>query len=96
MREGKPILEMRQITKSFPGVRALKKVDLALRAGEVHCLVGENGAGKSTLIKMMTGAHSMTSGEMLVNGTPRELNSPQDGRKLGIRAILFPSVLDVG
>ena len=87
MREGKPILEMRQITKSFPGVRALKKVDLALRAGEVHCLVGENGAGKSTLIKIMTGAHSMSSGEMLVNGTPRELNSPQDGRKLGIRAI---------
>jgi ABC-type sugar transport system ATPase subunit len=62
-------------------------VDLALRAGEVHCLVGENGAGKSTLIKIMTGAHSMSSGEMLVNGTPRELNSPQDGRKLGIRAI---------
>jgi ABC-type sugar transport system ATPase subunit len=87
MREGKTILEMKKITKSFPGVRALKEVNLTLRAGEVHCLVGENGAGKSTLIKIMTGAHTMTSGEMLVNGTPRVLNSPQDGRELGIRAI---------
>mgnify|MGYP000966768036 CR=1 FL=1 len=87
MDESRPILEMEQITKEFPGVRALKHVDLTVRAGEVHCLVGENGAGKSTLIKIMTGAHSRSSGEMRVNGVPVEMNSPQDGKELGIRAI---------
>ena len=52
-----PLLEMRGISKSFPGVRALHRVDLDLRSGEVLALLGENGAGKSTLIKMLGGAH---------------------------------------
>lgn len=87
MNNGKTILEMERITKEFPGVKALKNVDLKVRAGEVHCLVGENGAGKSTLIKIMTGAHSKSSGQIRVNGIPVEMNGPQDGKKLGIRAI---------
>ena len=52
-----PLLEMHGIVKSFPGVRALDGVDLDVRAGEVHCLLGQNGAGKSTLIKVLAGAH---------------------------------------
>ena len=54
---GPPLLEMRGIVKSFPGVRALDEVDLDVAAGEVHCLLGQNGAGKSTLIKVLAGAH---------------------------------------
>ena len=70
------ILEMRGISKNFPGVKALKKVDFALRAGEVHCLIGENGAGKSTLIKIISGAHSPDSGEIYFQGQlVNELNA---------------------
>jgi ribose transport system ATP-binding protein len=54
---GSPLLEMHGIVKQFPGVRALDGVDLDVRAGEVHCLLGQNGAGKSTLIKVLAGAH---------------------------------------
>ena len=53
-----PLLEMHGIVKTFPGVRALDGVDLDVRPGEVHCLLGQNGAGKSTLIKVLAGAHS--------------------------------------
>ena len=52
-----PLLQMHGIVKTFPGVRALDGVDLVVRAGEVHCLLGQNGAGKSTLIKVLAGAH---------------------------------------
>ncbi len=81
------ILEMRGISKSFPGVKALKKVDFALRAGEVHCLIGENGAGKSTLIKIISGAHSPDSGEIYFQGQlVNELNA-QKARQLGVSVI---------
>lgn len=87
MIDSNPVLKMEQITKEFPGVKALENVNLELRSGEVHCLIGENGAGKSTLIKIMTGALPKTSGRILSDGKPVEIGSPQEGKALGIRAI---------
>ena len=63
-----PILELHDITKAFGGVEALRGVDFALTAGEIHGLVGENGAGKSTLIKIVTGAHQPDRGTIAVAG----------------------------
>src|SRR5687768_15414735 len=82
-----PILEMRQITKSFPGVRALDGVDLDLYAGEVHALVGENGAGKSTLVRILSGALPPDEGELRWHGAPLRLGSPHDAQARGIRMI---------
>jgi ABC-type sugar transport system ATPase subunit len=62
------ILEMRGISKSFPGVHALDNVNLSVRKGEVHALVGENGAGKSTLMKILSGAYSKDQGDILIKG----------------------------
>jgi ribose transport system ATP-binding protein len=82
-----PILQMRHIGKSFPGVRALDDVSLTVTAGEVHALMGENGAGKSTLMKILAGAHQPDSGEILLDGTPVTINSPQQALDLGISII---------
>jgi ribose transport system ATP-binding protein len=82
-----PLLEMRGIGKAFPGVRALSDVSLALQAGEVHAIVGENGAGKSTLMKILAGAIAADSGEILVEGVPAQIDSPQRARQLGIGMI---------
>jgi ribose transport system ATP-binding protein len=60
-----PLLEMRGITKTFPGVKALTEVDFDVRPGEVHALVGENGAGKSTLMKILAGVYERDAGEVL-------------------------------
>ena len=60
----KTILEMKNITKSFIGVRALKDINFSLESGEVRALMGENGAGKSTLIKVLTGVHKLDGGEI--------------------------------
>ncbi len=79
-----PLLEMRGITKRFPGVVANDNVDFDLYAGEVHTLLGENGAGKSTLMKMLYGLLQPDAGEILVNGQPVSLKSPADAIKLGI------------
>src|SRR5947207_11201865 len=89
------LLEMRSISKSFPGVRALRGVSFDLNAGEVHALVGENGAGKSTLIKMMTGAEQPDAGTLRVAGRAVPHMTPALARALGIAAIyqqpsLFP------
>ena len=62
------VLEMRNIHKSFPGVRALKGVDFHLNKGEIHALMGENGAGKSTLIKVLTGVYSKDEGQIFIDG----------------------------
>ena len=83
-----PLLEMRGISKAFPGVRALEDVSLGVQAGEVHFLLGQNGAGKSTLIRILCGAHRADTGEILVDGVPVRLRSPADARKLGI-AVIF-------
>jgi ribose transport system ATP-binding protein len=82
-----PLLEMRGIVKVFPGVRALDGVDLQVRAGEVHCLLGQNGAGKSTLIKVMAGAHTVDEGEVLWRGQPASLSSPVAALQQGIATI---------
>ncbi len=73
-----PMLEMRGITKRFPGVLANDQVDFDLRAGEVHTLLGENGAGKSTLMKILYGLYRQDEGEVLLNGSPIEIQSPTD------------------
>jgi len=82
------LLEMRGISKSFPGVRALDDVSLSVDASEVHFLLGQNGAGKSTLIRILYGAHHPDAGEIVVNGVSVRLHSPADARELGI-AVIF-------
>jgi simple sugar transport system ATP-binding protein len=79
-----PVLQLREITKRFGPVVANDRVDFDLRAGEVHALLGENGAGKSTLMSVLYGLYSPTSGEILVDGQPARINSPNDAIALGI------------
>ena len=82
-----PIVEMRHISKAFGAVRALSDVDLRLYPGEILGLVGDNSAGKSTLMKIMTGAYSRDSGEILVAGSPAHFKSPHESRAAGIEMI---------
>ncbi|MGJ9424163.1 sugar ABC transporter ATP-binding protein [Aeromicrobium sp. CF3.5] len=82
-----PLLEMHGIVKEFPGVRALDGVDLVVRAGEVHCLLGQNGAGKSTLIKVLSGAHGIDAGTIAWEGSPITLTNPQAALDTGIATI---------
>ncbi|MEP1209848.1 MAG: sugar ABC transporter ATP-binding protein [Rhizobiaceae bacterium] len=83
-----PVLSVQELTKDYPGVRAVDNVSFTIQSGHVHCLVGENGAGKSTLVKMLTGALRPTSGSMSVNGSAYQPDNPQDARDGGI-ATLF-------
>lgn len=83
------VLEMKNIQKSFPGVRALQGVDFTLCKGEIHALMGENGAGKSTLIKVLTGVYEKDGGEIFLEGLdkPAVIRSPQDAQNLGISTV---------
>lgn len=85
--EKKTILEVHNVSKSFPGVRALKGVDLDLYAGEVHAIVGENGAGKSTLMKVLTGVYQRDEGTYLMEGEPVEFGSVHQSLASGISCI---------
>ena len=80
---------MRQICKSFPGVKALQNVDFTLRKGEIHALMGENGAGKSTLIKVLTGVYSRDAGTVNIEGVEGDvaIRSPQDAQAVGISTV---------
>ncbi len=85
--ETPPLLELRRVDKRFVGTHALKAVDLAFRAGEVHAIVGENGAGKSTLIRILTGAHQRSGGSVLWQGRETALATPHEALALGIDAV---------
>ena len=92
-----PVLEVRDIEKTFPGVRALSGVSFDVRAGEVHALLGENGAGKSTVIKIVSEVYQPDLGPILIDGREARLASPDDARRAGVATIyqellLFPEL----
>jgi ribose transport system ATP-binding protein len=82
-----PLISVKRLNKSFPGVRALHEVQFELMAGEVHALMGENGAGKSTLMKILAGVYTRDSGEILYEGKPVEFESPRDAQAVGVGII---------
>jgi monosaccharide-transporting ATPase len=84
---GEPIIEMRDISITFPGVKALDSVSFRMFPGEVHSLMGENGAGKSTLIKALTGVYSIDSGTMSLGGEPLVINGPAQAQAAGISTV---------
>ena len=81
------VLEMKNITKTFPGVKALDKVNFSLRRGEVHALLGENGAGKSTLMKVLNGIHKRDEGEILLRGQSVEFEGTKEAQNAGLAII---------
>lgn len=81
------VVELKGITKRFPGVVALNKMHLGVKPGEIHGLIGENGAGKSTLIKVLTGVHRADEGEIFVNGKKVEFRNPNDSTAAGIACV---------
>ncbi len=92
-----PVLEMKNITKEFPGVRALNQVDFCLYPGEVHALLGANGAGKSTLIKILCGAYVKDEGQIFIDGRECHFKSTKDAQDCGVTVIyqefnLFPNL----
>ncbi|NND03208.1 MAG: ATP-binding cassette domain-containing protein, partial [Acidimicrobiia bacterium] len=86
MSEATPLLQMKGITKRFPGVLANDRVDFDVRRGEIHTLLGENGAGKSTLMKVLYGLYQQEEGEVLIDGEPVDMKEPADaiGHKIGM------------
>ncbi|NHW35008.1 sugar ABC transporter ATP-binding protein, partial [Paenibacillus aceris] len=87
MGENKPILQMTDIHKQFPGVKALSGVNFRMFPGEVHALMGENGAGKSTLIKVLTGVYSIDQGKVELDQKPVRIHSPLDAQQAGISTV---------
>ena len=84
-----PVIEMRGVSKAFPGVVALSGVDFTLMPTEIHALLGENGAGKSTLIKVLTGVYAKDGGAIHLGGDPRpvSIRSPREAHDLGISTV---------
>jgi len=82
-----PLLQIRDLSKSFGSVQALTEVDFEVEPGEVMALVGDNGAGKSTLVKCIAGTHSADSGQVLFQGKEVQIHSPKDAAKLGIEVV---------
>lgn len=81
------IVELRNCTKIFPGVKALDNMQLAVKPGEILGLIGENGAGKSTLIKVLTGVHQPDEGEIYVNGERKTFRNPNESAAAGIACV---------
>ncbi len=82
-----PLLEVRNVSKYFGGVIALREISVQVRAGEVTCVLGDNGAGKSTLIKILSGVHAHDAGEFLVEGKPVHFSGPREARAAGIATV---------
>ena len=84
---GQPLIEVRSISKHFAHIVALSEISMVLEQGEVHCLLGDNGAGKSTLIRILSGYHQPTGGELLFEGVPVHFQSPSDALDRGIATV---------
>ena len=84
---GNYVVELKNVTKRFPGVVALRDMSLQIKPGEILGLIGENGAGKSTLIKILTGVHSADEGEMFINGVKQDIKTPSDAKNAGIACV---------
>jgi simple sugar transport system ATP-binding protein len=84
---GAPLLEVRDVAKHFGNVSAISGINAKINAGEITCILGDNGAGKSTLIKILSGVHEPSEGEMLVDGVPTVFSSPRDARERGIATV---------
>jgi simple sugar transport system ATP-binding protein len=82
-----PLLEVRHVSKYFGSVIALKDISMAVRAGEVTCVLGDNGAGKSSLIKILSGVHTYDEGEFLIEGKPVRFSGPREARAAGISVV---------
>src|SRR5258708_35075992 len=82
-----PLVEMKNVGKSYGNITALKDISLRVHAGEVTGILGDNGAGKSTLIKIISGLHQQTDGELLVDGEPMKFSSPKDALGKGIATV---------
>ena len=82
-----PLLEMRGITKHFPGVMALSEVDFSAAAGEIHALIGQNGAGKSTLMKILAGVYQPNAGEIIIDGKPVRFQQPRTALRSGVGVV---------
>lgn len=87
MKPNENVLEIKNLVKVFPGVRAVDDVSFDIKRNTVHCLVGENGAGKSTLIKILTGVYTRTSGQILLNGEEHDPQNPRDAMQKGISTL---------
>ena len=85
--ENEYIIEMLNITKEFPGIKANDNITLQLKKGEIHALLGENGAGKSTLMKCLFGIYKMDAGEIILDGEKVEINNPDEAMKKGIAMV---------
>ena len=84
---GAPLIQFARLTKRFGGVTALDDVSFAIRAGEIHAVVGENGAGKSTLMKLLAGVHEPDGGEIRIDTTAVRLKNPREARRQGISIV---------
>ncbi|MCA9908889.1 MAG: sugar ABC transporter ATP-binding protein, partial [Anaerolineae bacterium] len=82
-----PLLEMRGITKQFPGVLALSDVNFSAAAGEIHALIGQNGAGKSTLMKVLAGVYQPNAGEIIIEGKPVRFQQPRAALRSGVGVV---------
>ena len=87
------VIEMKGITKTFPGTKALDGVDLSIKPGEIHALLGENGAGKSTLMNVLIGQYTMDEGEVFMDGQPVKIGSPKEAFAKNI--VIVPQELNL-